>query len=261
MTTVRAAGRISGSRAISPRVQMWVPAQEGSGNALDLVGGNHLVPAAGNDAAWAVAGFISSKATAQGTDGSLSAGTATPVNLFDITSESLLIAMQIKSPAHAAASRIFGTSSGNGATAHGVSYGSNATLTRLGARLQASDTTTIGSGNEWAVDILDNNVHTLVTMVDGPGSKWWQWVDGVMIQDPALSTFAPNTTPPKSVVNTTDALRIGRVTSASLAPTRLTSIRNLQIARVAGNIPANFRQLADEYANNPFRPWSAGVLA
>lgn len=238
---------------------MWVPAQDGTGNALDVVGDHHLVPGAGNDAAWSVAGFVSSKATAISTDGSLSAGTATPVNLWDIPRESLLIAMQIKAPVHAAASRIFGTSSGNGATPWGIALGSNANLARLGPRLQATDTTNIGSANDIATNVLDDAVHSLVAMYDGPGAKFYAWVDGVLVTS-ALSTFAPNTDPEKSVIQTTEPLRIGRVGSVSVAATRLTSIRNLQVARVTGNIPANFLQLAEVYASNPFRPWSAAVL-
>lgn len=201
------------------------------------------------------AGYMSAKATGIGTDGSISAGTATPINTWDASAESLMIAMTIKSPAHGAAARCFGTSPGNsgGAVAAGLAIGTASTLTRLGPRLY-DGTNNIGTA-DWAFDILDDAPHTLVWMLDGITKQYYAWIDATQVSNGA--SFSGIT---GALANSTEPLRIGRVGSSTVN-TRATSIRNLQIAKVTGRLPANFIALAEAYRLNPFRPWAAADMS
>lgn len=246
-----------GDRTRSALVASWVPAQDGTGAAVDLVNSaNNWTAGAGNDTMWSAnAGYMSAKATGIGTDGSISAGTATPVNTWNSNTESLMIAMTIKSPVHGAAARAWGNSPGNsgGTAAAGIAIGTASNLARLGPRIY-DGTNNIGT-NDWAVDTLDDAPHSLVWFLDGIAKQYYTWIDGAIISNAA--SFSGITL---GVANSTEALRIGRV-GASTVNTRATSIRNLQIAKVTGRLPSNFAALAEAYRLNPFRPWAAADLA
>ena len=254
---MKIAGGIGGNKTISPKVKMWIPGQDGTGSALDGSGnGNHLAPEAGNNTQWGTAGFVSAKATAAPTDGALNAGLTNPINTWDSATEYLLIAMQIKAPVHPAASRIFGTSSGNstGAGFKGIGMGSNANLARLGPRL-CDGTTNLGA-NDWAVDTLDNNLHSIIWFLDGYAKQYWAWIDGALLSNGVdFSSFT------QGCAQTTEPLRVGRIGSPAAVNTRATGIRNLLVAKGTGLLPANYLQLVAAYLENPFRPWNSGMLA
>lgn len=252
----RVAGAVGGDRAISPKVRLWVPGRNGTGVATDALGGAGFTAGAGNDTMWSQTGYFQAKATGIGTDGACSFGTASPLATWNIQTESLLIAMQIKAPAHGAASRAFGNSPGNtgGAAAAGIALGSVTNLARLGPRIY-DGVNHIGTP-EWGADVLDDTVHSIIWFLDAVSKTQFAWIDSTQVTAGTLSYSGVT----GSVANSTEPLRAGRV-GATTVNTRQTAIRNLQIAIVPGSMPANYIQLKDLYLENPFRPWSVGALA
>lgn len=252
----RIAAAVGGNRATSSKVKLWVPGRDGTGAATDLQGGAGFTAAVGNDTMWAQDGYFQAKATGIGTDGACSFGTVNPLATWDIQTESLLIAMQIKAPVHGAASRSFGNTPGNtgGIPAAGIALGSVTNLARLGPRIY-DGVNHIGTP-EWGADVLDDTVHSIIWFLDAGSKTQFAWIDSTQVTNGSLSYSGIT----GSVANSTEPLRIGRV-GATTVNTRQTAIRNLQIAIVTGSIPANYDQLKDLYLENPFRPWSAEALS
>lgn len=243
-----------GDAPISPFVKLWVPGRDGSGVAKDVVSGGGFTAAAGNDTMWSTTGFFGAKATGIGTDGSCSFGVVNPLATWDPRTQSLALAMSIRSPAHGAASRIFGNSIGNGAGAAnaGIALGSNTNLARLGLRM--NDGVHNMGTPDFAADILDNNLHTLVLFMDSVSKLCMAWIDKTQVVDGGLD-FSGMT---GSIAQPTEPLRVGRI-GATTVNTRATLLAGLQIAIVDGEMPANFIQLYESYVANPTRPWSGDL--
>lgn len=236
-------------RPLSSTARVWIPGREGSGNAVDYANGYALTPAAGNDAAWAVAGFVSSKATGIPTDGSLALSLAA-LSAWNSDTQSLLIAMTMRAPSTPAASRIFGTSTGSGATAaeRGFNIATD-TSGYIGLRLN-DGSNLFGASTYTTKVVLDDAPHDVFIFLDCITRKAFMWADDTVLL--SSGDFASVTGP---LGNTTAPLLIGRGATAATVPTRKVSIANLKIHTVAGRLPANYIGLIQAHRENPKRAW------
>lgn len=253
--TERSRSFIAPALTTSTSAKSFVSCNEGAGTAADSTGnGNTLAAAAGNDAAWGTAGFMSSKATAIATDGALVSPLGGPLNTWNSNTESLIIAFTFKG-AIPAVTRFWGTSKNNsgGAATKGIAVGTVDASGQIGPRLY-DGIDTIGTPSWSPVVLGDGNAHTLVWMLDGLSKLYYTWIDGVEVSSATSWNWVIG-----GLGNAAQAHQIGRVGDTSNA-TFAFSVRNQQIAKVAGNLPGNYRQLAAMYQQNPFRPWHDGVL-
>ncbi len=252
----RLAKSIAAPRAISPSTRVWFPGRDGSGNALDQSGnGFTLTPAAGNNEAWAQAGYVQSKATSSPTDGSLAMSLGA-LSSWDSSTQSLLLAVTIKAPSTPAASRIFGTSTGGGATVaeRGFNFATD-TSGYIGLRLN-DGSNLYGASTYTSKVVLDDAPHAVFMFLDCITRKAYMWADDTVLL--AAGDFASVTGP---LGNATAPLLIGRGATAATVPTRKVAIRNLQIVTVTGRLPANYLGLIQAYRENPFRAWDERAIA
>ena len=242
-------------RALSNTARVWVPGRDGSGSAVDYANGYALTPAAGNDAAWAIAGYVSSKATSNPVDGSLALSLAALSN-WDSSTQSLLIAMTMRAPSTPAASRIFGTSTGSGATAGERGF-NIATDTSGYIGLRLNDGSAIyGASTYTAKAVLDDVPHDVFLFLDCITRKAYMWAD-----DTVLLAGGDFTSLSGPLGNTTAPLLVGRGATAATVPTRKVSVSNLKVHIVTGRLPANYLGLIQAHRENPKRAWDERAFA
>lgn len=195
----------------------------------------------GNDVMWGNRGYVSSKAAAAGTDGSVRFAPAAFDWEFGGTSpQSLIMSFRVRAAAPAANIRIMGNSAND--TVRG--FGLTATTTgRLIARV--CNGTTTNSTPESGRVALDNSDHWVCITCDAATRMMSIFVDDEEIPQAASLAFTG------SSLNTTSPFRLGSAGLFNDFATAAVQFADLQILTVRGGLPANIGEIRHALRRNP----------
>lgn len=195
----------------------------------------------GNDQLWSNRGYISSKAAAVNTDGSVMfSPRMLDWEYSGAGAQSLILSMRFKAAAPASAMRIMGNSAKTDVRGFAIAAMPTG---HLGVRV-SDGTATVTAPDSGRV-ACDGSEHFVFVTVDGASKVLSIWIDDEEIPSAVVGPLAGST------LNSTSPFRIGSAGVFSENPTHPVQVADLQIITVPGGLPANISTLRRMLRVNP----------